>query len=248
MKSKKPKRSVDKNKYQPTAKEEAAVGRYFGKIKAEPPTPRVKVEKDVENPQIFLDHPDQGTAFVLLAEALGTTDDDFVLGLLKQLIGVDLRNGKVDEGQLNFLLAVIKGIKPRDHLEAMLAAQMAVIHMTSMDFARQLHVVETLQQQEGVERGLNKLVRTYISQIVAFKHYRSGSEQNVTVQHVSVNEGGQAIVGNVTQNANAAPSKTPATIPPALTDDRKAATPIIKESVPTPVKLERMKNGGQSST
>lgn len=33
----------------------------------------------------------------------------------------------------------------------------------------------------------------------ALKRYRSGGEQKVTVQHVSVNEGGQAIVGNVTQ-------------------------------------------------
>lgn len=35
----------------------------------------------------------------------------------------------------------------------------------------------------------------------ALKRYRSGGEQKVTVQHVNVAEGGQAIVGNV----NAAP-------------------------------------------
>jgi hypothetical protein len=33
---------------------------------------------------------------------------------------------------------------------------------------------------------------------VAAKRYRTGGEQKVTVQHVSVNEGGPAIVGNVT--------------------------------------------------
>ena len=35
----------------------------------------------------------------------------------------------------------------------------------------------------------------------ALKRYRAGGEQKVTVQHVSVSEGGQAIVGNVTQGA-----------------------------------------------
>jgi hypothetical protein len=35
------------------------------------------------------------------------------------------------------------------------------------------------------------------------KRYRTGGEQKVTVQHVNVNDGGQAIVGNVT-----APGKT----------------------------------------
>ena len=43
----------------------------------------------------------------------------------------------------------------------------------------------------------------------ALKRYRTGGEQKVTVQHVSVSEGGQAIVGNVTQGA-AAPAKAPA--------------------------------------
>ena len=35
----------------------------------------------------------------------------------------------------------------------------------------------------------------------ALKRYRTGGEQKVTVQHVTVTEGGQAIVGNVTQPA-----------------------------------------------
>ena len=38
----------------------------------------------------------------------------------------------------------------------------------------------------------------------ALKRYRTGGEQKVTVQHVSVGEGGQAIVGNVTQAAREA--------------------------------------------
>lgn len=32
---------------------------------------------------------------------------------------------------------------------------------------------------------------------IVFKRYRSGGEQKMTVQHVHVAEGGQAIVGNV---------------------------------------------------
>jgi hypothetical protein len=48
----------------------------------------------------------------------------------------------------------------------------------------------------------------------ALKRYRSGGEQKVTVHHVSVNEGGQAIVGNVNQ----APSGTlPAQVVPLRT-------------------------------
>jgi hypothetical protein len=37
----------------------------------------------------------------------------------------------------------------------------------------------------------------FAAQIEALKRYRSRAEQTVRVEHVTVNEGGQAIVGNV---------------------------------------------------
>ncbi|MGA8614586.1 MAG: hypothetical protein WB760_23505 [Xanthobacteraceae bacterium] len=56
--------------------------------------------------------------------ALGTPDHDFVDGLLRELANASSQDRWVDEGALNFLLAVIKGVKPKDQLEAMLSAQM----------------------------------------------------------------------------------------------------------------------------
>jgi hypothetical protein len=41
-----------------------------------------------------------------------------------------------------FMLAVVKGIEPRDQIEAMLAAQMAAVHMASMTFAKRLGHVD----------------------------------------------------------------------------------------------------------
>jgi hypothetical protein len=42
-----------------------------------------------------------------------------------------------------------------------------------------------------------KLLRTYVSQIEALRRLRQGSSQFVRVEHVHVNEGGRAIIGNV---------------------------------------------------
>jgi hypothetical protein len=42
---------------------------------------------------------------------------------------------------------------------------------------------------------LNKLARTFATQVEALKKYRSAGEQTIKVQHVTVNDGGQAIVG-----------------------------------------------------
>lgn len=43
------------------------------------------------------------------------------------------------------------------------------------------------------------MLRTFTTQMEALKKYRTDGQQNVTVEHVHVNEGGQAIAGNVNQ-------------------------------------------------
>jgi hypothetical protein len=74
---------------------------------------------------------------------------------------------------------------------------MAAIHTATMTLARQLAHVKTIPQQDSAERALNKFARTFASQVEALKRYRSRGDQTVRVEHVTVNEGGQAIVGNV---------------------------------------------------
>jgi hypothetical protein len=98
-------------------------------------------------------HPDMAIGWALLMEALGTADTDFVRGLLEQLANAGSQGRQVDEAKLNFMLAVVKGVKPKDQLEAMLAVQMAAIHMATMTFARRLAHVEIVQQQDSAERA-----------------------------------------------------------------------------------------------
>ncbi len=164
-----------------------------------PVTPRVKLSENEGVAQILPDHPDFAVRHILLMEALGTTDLDFLNGLLKQLANAGSQGKSVDESGLNFMLAVIKGVEPKDQVEAMLAAQMAAVHNATMTFARRLNHVENIPQQDSAERAFNKLCRTFAAQVEALKRYRTGGEQKVTVEHVTVNKGGQAIVGNVTQ-------------------------------------------------
>ncbi|SEN66499.1 hypothetical protein SAMN05216227_10205 [Pseudorhodobacter antarcticus] len=66
-----------------------------------------------------------------------------------------------------------------------------------MMMARRLNHVENIAQQDSAERALNKLARTYATQMEALKRYRTGGQQKVTVEHVTVNAGEQAIVGAV---------------------------------------------------
>jgi hypothetical protein len=183
--------------YEPTPQERVAVKAYRARKEKALPSPRMKVSKHGDVATISPDHPEPEIGRSLLMEAVGTANPYFLDGLLGQLANATTQGGAVDERGLNFMLAVVKGVEPKDQVEAMLAAQMAAVHNATMTFARRLAYVETIPQQDSAERAFNKLARTFVSQVEALKRYRSGGEQTVRVEHVTVNEGGQAIVGNV---------------------------------------------------
>ena len=187
----------------PTPGERSALEAHFDRRRRQKPAPRVKLSLSDGVGAISPDHADKAAGMSLLMEALGTADLNFLEGLLQQLARV--AGPESDERGLNFMLALVKGVEPKDQVEAMLAAQMAAVHNATMTFARRLNRAENVPQQDSAERAFNKLARTFALQVEALKRYRSGGEQTVRVEHVTVNEGGQAIVGNVTHRGRGAP-------------------------------------------
>ena len=98
--------------------------------------------------QIQFDHPhDQYTGQVELMEALGITNGDFLAGLLQQVANINGRS-KANADEINFALAVIASLEPRDQVETMLGLQMAAAHMATMTFARRLARVQNIQEQD----------------------------------------------------------------------------------------------------
>jgi hypothetical protein len=193
--------------YEPTPYERAAAEAYFVRHKEKPPGPRMKVSEKDGVTEIALDHQDSAVGYALLMKALGTTDRDFMVGLLGQLANAGTQGRTVDERGLNFMLSMVKGVEPKDQVETMLAAQMAAVHNATMTFARRLSHVDNIPQQDSAERAFNKLARTFAAQVEALKRYRTGGEQIVRVERVTVNEGGQAIVGNVSPGGRGLPEK-----------------------------------------
>jgi hypothetical protein len=181
--------------YEPTSDELAALEAVRARRKE---TPRVTASSDENAHKLVLDHPEPYYGCCLLMKALGTLDPDFYQGFLPQLARAATQGQSLDEVSLNFMIAVIKGVEPRDQLECLLAAQMGAIHMLTMDFACRLTNADNIPLRDSAERTLNKLARTFSVQLETLKRYRSNGEQKVTVEHVTVNEGGKAIVGTVT--------------------------------------------------
>ena len=196
--------------------------------------PRLKVSKSESGLSFTSEHIDDVAGNALIMQAIGTTDVDFFAGFVGQLATAG--GGEPNEQHLNFMLSVVKGIKPRNQEEAMLAAQMAATHAAIMRFSRYLAEAESVEQRDSAERTLNKLMRTFVTQVEALKRYRMGGEQTVTVQQVNVSEGGQAIVGNVTQGQQDAVSNHIPPQPLAISHDPTLPMPIIgnNECVPVP--------------
>ena len=140
--------------------------------------------------------------------AHGSQDPDFVFGLFGPLtkIGVQGRF-YVDEG-LGFVRATVRGMAPRDPVDAKLCAQMAVIYSVSMMFAHRLtHESEDLVELDSAERSLNRSSRTFCALMEAFDRHRDVRDRKIARQQVSLAKGSQAIVGDVHQNDVKAPGK-----------------------------------------
>jgi hypothetical protein len=138
----------------------------------------------------------------VMREATGSESGHFNLKLMNQIWnalwqGEEPAEWIVEMGR-TAATAALKGIAPRDTLEGMLAAQMVATHESAMDCFRRAQLPN--QTFEGRRMNLefaNKLVRSYAALVETLDKHRGKGQQVVRVEHVTVNAGGQAIVGAV---------------------------------------------------
>ena len=88
-------------------------------------------------------------------------------------------------------------IQAGNSLEKMLAHQMAACHQESMRL-----VSKAAFEQDPVSAGrmMNlsvRLMQTFQTGLLTFKRLRGNGEQRITIKHVSVSDGGQAVIGQV---------------------------------------------------
>ncbi|KHF24513.1 hypothetical protein JV46_25450 [Solemya velum gill symbiont] len=125
----------------------------------------------------------------------GTANADAAMTMLNQAANAQFDK---DEDRINAAIALMAEIHPKDGLEGMLASQMVAVHNMAMECASRAMLPDNTV--DGVNSGINrttKLMRTFTAQMEALQRYRNGGKQKITVQHVNVEDGGQAIVGDV---------------------------------------------------
>lgn len=144
-------------------------------------------------------------------EATGTKNPALMVRLITQAVSAlwipQSANEELRNEHIQSAIALLKGIKPENEIEGMLAAQMVASHSAAMECLRRAMIAD--QSFAGVEQNLKhaaKLMSIYARQIDALNKHRGKGQQKVTVEHVHVAAGGQAVVGNI--EATAMPSRS----------------------------------------
>lgn len=102
-----------------------------------------------------------------------------------------------------------QSIQANNSMEKMLAHQMAMAHKCSMQTMDK--AMGWLQHQSGNQVAMTeaarlmnasaKLMQSFQQGLMTMQKLRTGGQQTVTVQHVHVADGGQAVIGNVQTRA-----------------------------------------------
>jgi hypothetical protein len=124
---------------------------------------------------------------------------DFLDVLLTQTVGSHVLNLLPEDKRGKYAsaaAAALVGIEPKGELEGMLAAQLIACHNAAMESFRRA-TNSQLPARDCHLNQANKLSRTYSTLLETLNRHRGKGQQKVTVEHVQVHEGGQAIVGNV---------------------------------------------------
>ena len=138
----------------------------------------------------------------VLKEATGTDQPHVQQQLINQVcrtlwmpegLGEDEKSARIQSA-----ISLLQGIKPADEIEGMLAVQMVGTHNAVMGCLDRAMIEG--QTFEGFDQNLkhaSKLLAIYSRQIEVLDKHRGKGQQKVTVEHVHVEAGGQAMVGHI---------------------------------------------------
>jgi hypothetical protein len=129
----------------------------------------------------------------------GLHSADALFMLVKQLTNLEADAiGEDNDGPANEALAMLDELEPDGGAQAMLATQMVAVHVATMSsFTKALLKDQTFAGRELYFKQAAKLAAVFTRQNDSYAKLKRNGTQTVNVKHIHVNEGGQAVVGNV---------------------------------------------------
>lgn len=100
----------------------------------------------------------------------------------------------------NSIAEALYAMKPQDEFEGMIITRLISLHFQSMKYLGSSSNSDASSQAREMHLNRStKLFRLFNESLETLMRYRRKGEQKVVVQHVNVEQGGQAIVGDIHQ-------------------------------------------------
>lgn len=138
------------------------------------------------------------------AEIAGTEDRGLAERLVNQVADAlwlpETLGARERVERIEAAVAALRGLAPRDAMEGLLATQMVATHNAAMDCLRRAMRPDRSEAAREADLRIGaQLVTVYARQVETLNRNRGKGQQKVTVEHVRVESGGQAIVGHVSK-------------------------------------------------
>jgi len=174
--------------------------------------------------------PHAGITAKVVRKVFGIDEADILTRKIEEISSLLwlLEDMSEDEKHVRLYRAVelYESLEPAEGAEGMLAAQMVGTHFAAMECLRRAALSnQTFEGRDVNLKHAQKLMVLYARQLETLNKNRGKGQQKVTVEHVHVAPGGQAIVGNVETGTGAKGSTSPKQIP----DSPGTALPPIGE-------------------
>lgn len=124
-----------------------------------------------------------------------TTDPEFANDIIVR--GAFAISNKSDADKYNIAMQTLADMEPKDSIEAKLCLQAHALWSQGMNYLYNARQNDMIPQVDFYMKNATKLLRLHNETVEALGKYRRGGTQNVIVQHVNVENGGKAIVGNM---------------------------------------------------
>ncbi len=213
-----------------TDRERAAIDQARGAVADRDPLPMIT---QAEGGGRAAPYADLDAHHLRMLDTFGTNSPFFLSRRVHELENMLTMTGEENSTELAALnsgLAVVASVAPENELEALLAVQMAGTHALGCEMMGRAMRNADIDRASTYVNLATKLQRTFTTQLEALARMRGKGQQTVRVEHVTVESGAQAIVGDVHHHA---PSQTPTAVPKEITH---AAAPGVgaRAALPSP--------------
>lgn len=142
------------------------------------------------------DKPSLEQYYGIMKKLTGTHDNELAESICRSAVEAMPKADENDQ-HINTVYQALADFEPKDAIEAKLCLQSTTLYAQGMQYLSKAERANMPQTADMFMRFAVKLLRLHNETIEALNRHRRKGEQKVVVQHVNVENGGKAIVGNL---------------------------------------------------